>query len=95
MIDLEGSILDEDGQFRGAAGTTGQPEDEGVSIGGISGVEQPVEEITLLFDGEETRVVGFVQEDGVGGILLKLSDVGFSKDRDGQEGDQSNSELAH
>jgi len=40
-----------------------------------SGFKKPEEEGTLVFDGQETRPVGFVQEDGVSGFSDFSSDL--------------------
>lgn len=78
LIDLEGSVFDEKGQFRRASGSTSQPEDERIIRGFRSGFKPPIEQVTLVFNWEESGVISFVQKDGVGITILRLDEFSRS-----------------
>mmetsp|Transcript_17471 Transcript_17471/g.26936 ORF Transcript_17471/g.26936 Transcript_17471/m.26936 type:complete len:418 (+) Transcript_17471:78-1331(+) len=66
VLELVGTVLVEESNLRGAAGSTSKPEYEGVGLGSISGVEGPVEDIVLaavsVVNIDESSGPGLVDE---------------------------------
>lgn len=65
IVDGVGTVLVEDGELGGAARTTGEPHDEGISGGALLGLEEPEEHIITVLHGDETSLVLLVKEERV------------------------------